>query len=107
MRLAKPPDPIRDQVCFHCQQLVEKYLKALLEELGQPIPKVHDLEELLFRLKPYHPSLSSHNRGLKFLTLFAVAARYPDFSITARRTEAALRWAERIRLKCRDLLAVP
>ena len=41
-----------DQVCFHCQQAAEKYLKALLEELNQPVPKTHDLELLLDQLLP-------------------------------------------------------
>ena len=41
-RLAHGRKPFHDQVCFHCQQLAEKYLKALLEELGHPVPKTHD-----------------------------------------------------------------
>jgi HEPN domain-containing protein len=32
---------------FHCQQCVEKYLKARLEEAGLPVPKVHSLAALL------------------------------------------------------------
>ncbi|XEC95252.1 HEPN domain-containing protein [Paenibacillus tarimensis] len=35
-----------DTCCYHCQQSSEKYLKALLCELCQPIPKTHDLEKL-------------------------------------------------------------
>src|SRR5947208_2209125 len=31
--------PLRDVACFHCQQCVEKYLKALLQENGGVIPK--------------------------------------------------------------------
>ena len=27
-------EPLPDIVCYHCQQSAEKYLKALLEELG-------------------------------------------------------------------------
>jgi HEPN domain-containing protein len=30
-------------VCFHCQQAVEKYLKAFLKELGVAVPRIHDL----------------------------------------------------------------
>ena len=37
--LAARQPPLRDIVCFHCQQAVEKYLKALLQELS--IVKVH------------------------------------------------------------------
>ena len=32
--LALSSKPLHDQICFHCQQAAEKYLKALLEELG-------------------------------------------------------------------------
>ena len=31
--LALSSEPLHDQLCFHCQQAAEKYLKALLEEL--------------------------------------------------------------------------
>ena len=32
--LAAGRERFHDQVCFHCQQSTEKYLKALLEEQG-------------------------------------------------------------------------
>jgi HEPN domain-containing protein len=34
-------------VCYHCQQSVEKYLKALIIEKGDAPEKVHDIVELL------------------------------------------------------------
>jgi HEPN domain-containing protein len=40
-------DPNYDGVCFHCQQCVEKYLKAKLEEAGIRFPRTHDLTSLL------------------------------------------------------------
>jgi HEPN domain-containing protein len=45
--------PVHDAVCFHCQQCVEKYLKALMEELGHTVPKTHFLDHLLTALKPH------------------------------------------------------
>ncbi len=36
-----------DTVCFHAQQCVEKYLKALLVCLRIDFPKAHDLSELI------------------------------------------------------------
>jgi HEPN domain-containing protein len=94
-------------VCFHCQQCAEKYLKALMEELGLPVPKIHDLPRLLRALQTHHPSLRSHRRGLHFLTNFAVGARYPGYDATRRQAEAALRWAERVRTTARALLGLP
>jgi len=38
--------PNYDAVCFHAQQCIEKYMKALLIEKGQVPPKVHDLAVL-------------------------------------------------------------
>ena len=34
-------------VCFHCQQAVEKYLKAFLISIGIDIIKTHNIEFLL------------------------------------------------------------
>src|SRR5438552_2364110 len=77
VRIARGNRPFHDQLCFHCQQAAEKYLKGLLEELGLAIPKVHDLWQLAALLLPYHSVLRSQRRGLVFLTNFAVAVRYP------------------------------
>jgi HEPN domain-containing protein len=45
MRVRKAPN--YDAVCFHCQQCVEKYLKAYLQNQGQRFRPVHNLIELL------------------------------------------------------------
>ena len=95
-----------DQVCFLCQQSAEKYLKALLEELALAVPKTHDLVKLLDLLRPYHPSLVPLKRGLLFLTTLAVAPRYPKFRSTMRQARSAVRWAARVREKCRELLGI-
>src|SRR5262245_52912699 len=73
--LAHETKPVHDQVCFLAQQSAEKYLKALLEELGLTIPKSHHLVEILDLLTPHHRSLGRYRRGLRFLTFFAVATR--------------------------------
>lgn len=106
-KLARGSEPFPDELCFHCQQSAEKYLKALLAELGQPIPRTHILRELLSLLVPYHSSLHSLQRGLKFLTRFAVGTRYPGDNATKRQATAALRWADRVRPAARTLLGIP
>lgn len=45
LRARKSPN--YDAVCFHAQQCAEKYLKAVLQENGKRIPKIHFLFELL------------------------------------------------------------
>src|SRR5262249_11310178 len=105
-KLARGAEPLPDQQCFHCQQSAEKYLKALLEELGQVVPKTHDCEHLLLLLLPQYPSLRSLRRGVAFLTTFAVTVRYPGDDATRRQAAAALRWADRVRAAVRLLLGI-
>jgi HEPN domain-containing protein len=97
---------VHDGVCFHCQQCAEKYLKALLEELGVHIPKTHDLDMLQSLLTPHHSDLRSLGRGLLFLSDFAVDIRYPGARASKRQAVAALRWAEKVRAKARKLLGM-
>jgi HEPN domain-containing protein len=106
VELQRSAKRLHDQVCFHCQQSAEKYLKALLEELSQPIPKTHDLELLFGLLLPAHLILRSCKRGLLFLVDFAVDARYPGSHATKRQSSSAIRWASQVRAVCRALLGM-
>jgi HEPN domain-containing protein len=105
-RSSRGKTPLHDLVCFHCQQCAEKYLKALLEELGLSVPKTHELGRILRSLRPHHPTLDSVRRGLDFLTQFAVDTRYPGENATKRQAEAALRWEGRVRAEARSLLGL-
>jgi HEPN domain-containing protein len=98
--------PVRDAVCFHCQQAAEKYLKALLQELGLPVPRTHDLEKLLLRLLPHDGTLGRLRRGLVTLSRYAVDCRYPGYNTTARKMHAALRLAVRARTELRARLGL-
>ena len=44
-----------DVVCYHCQQSVEKYLKAYLTFRRVQFPKTHDLEKLLDLVQSFDP----------------------------------------------------
>jgi HEPN domain-containing protein len=104
--LARGSEPFHDQVAFHSQQSAEKYLKALLEELGIDVEKTHELRDLLSPLLPYHPALRSLGRGFDFLSTFAVDPRYPGLNAKKRQAATALRWAGKVREACRSLLGV-
>ena len=93
-QLAGRTPQLNDLICFHCQQAAEKYLKALLQELGLVVPRVHDMGELLDLLLPHDATLRRLQRGVLFLTQFAVDYRYPDENATRRQAQSALRWAE-------------
>lgn len=105
--LAALAKPKRDAACFHCQQAAEKYLKALLQETGLPVPKSHELEDLLDLLLPHHSALVTLRRSLRCLTPYAVNFRYPGIRATTRRMQAALRHAERVRTALRSQLGLP
>ena len=77
-------DPVKDVVSFHCQQAAEKYLKALLCELGLHIPRIHDLDQLLVLLLPHHALLAHLQRILVSLSHYAVDYRYPGRSASTR-----------------------
>ena len=98
--------PHHDETCFHCQQSAEKYLKAQLQELGLAIPRIHDLADLLDLLLVHDVTLRRLRRGMVFLKQFAVDYRYPGENATRRQAQAALRWAERIRLGLRARLGL-
>jgi HEPN domain-containing protein len=105
--IARGTQPFHDEQCFHCQQAAEKYLKAILEELGVTIPKTHLLVALLSLLVPHYATLRSQRRGADFLTRFAVDTRYPGDKASKRQAAAALRWAGRVRDACRAILGLP
>jgi HEPN domain-containing protein len=70
-------DPVYDDICFHAQQCVEKYLKAWLAEKEMDFPKTHDLEALAKLCLNTLPKISELFDELRFLTAFAVEIRYP------------------------------
>jgi HEPN domain-containing protein len=107
LALAAETPPLCDLACFHCQQAAEKYLKALLQENGAAVPKIHDLEDLLDLLLPYDATLAPLRRGLTSLSRFAVDYRYPGRRASKRQMTAGVRHAEGIRREVRTRLGLP
>lgn len=75
--------PCHEAVCFHAQQCVEKYLKALLAERSAPVPRTHDLAVLWALVQPGSAHLGRRPEGLGLLTVGAVEYRYPGRRATA------------------------
>lgn len=64
--------------CFHCQQAVEKLLKAVwLKEFGK-VPKTHSLERLRLELEKINTSWQDQKEETRFLDQFYTPVRYPD-----------------------------
>jgi HEPN domain-containing protein len=99
--------PLRNTVCFHCQQAAEKYLKALLQDTGAPVPRTHDREDLLDLLLPHDATLKPLRRSVKSLTKYAVEYRYPGISARTRQMQSVLRIVERVRGEIRARLGLP
>ncbi len=93
-----------DTICFHCQQAVEKYLKALLITRGIWFPKTHDIERLV-RLLPVkdRPQLSTDEQAA--LTDYATQTRYPGsyepISFEEAHLAVALAWRVRDQIRKR------
>jgi HEPN domain-containing protein len=75
--LRQPTDEIiTDAICFHCQQAVEKLLKAYLASKNIDFGKTHNLEFLLERCLEIDPDFREVDVGN--LSFYAVEIRYPD-----------------------------
>lgn len=67
---------VTDAICFHCQQSVEKFLKAYLILENIEIGKTHNLEYLLELCK--NQDLDFEKLDVGNLSFYAVTVRYPD-----------------------------
>jgi HEPN domain-containing protein len=86
-------------ICFHCQQAVEKWLKALIEErVGRP-PRVHALPQLLSDCQRFEPTVSTLLPAAVTLNPYAVEVRYPPAQLrtTAAEATAAVDAAREVR----------
>jgi len=97
---------LNDAICFHCQQAIEKYLKALLQEWGLPIPYIHDLDDLLDLVLPLDATLNPLRPGLNVLTQYAVDYRYPGKTANSRKSTFAIRLTENARKEMRKRLGI-
>ena len=79
-RLTEDEIVATSSICFHCQQLVEKYLKMFLVYHQQEIVRTHEIEYLLSECSKIDNEFECFDP--KNLSDFGVAMRYPgDFYI--------------------------
>ena len=74
--LIKDEHPLANIVAFHCQQTIEKYLKAFLIENDIPLIKTHDLIALNGMVKGIK-ELGIDENKLILINEVYVEARYP------------------------------
>lgn len=96
--------PNYDAVCFHAQQCVEKYLKAVLQEGDVEFGRTHNLSLLLDRVIPAHPFLETVRPSLHLLNAFAIDFRYPGESADKVLAGKAYKLCSEVRSTIRELL---
>lgn len=68
-----------DTVCFHCQQVAEKYLKGFLAWQQTPFVQTHDLLALLEQIRQIvGEGANSLSTSLLLLDRYSVSIRYPQ-----------------------------
>jgi HEPN domain-containing protein len=87
-RLMEGDEPYLDTAVYHCQQAVEKALKAFLTYHDVSFEKTHDLTELLDLSAKAEPTLSHWREVAQELTPYAVRFRYPADILEPDRSEA-------------------
>lgn len=75
---------------FHAQQAVEKALKAALVATGWSLRRTHDLRFLLDQADEVGIDVAEEVRTARWLTPWAVEARYDDFLEESLDREAAV-----------------
>jgi HEPN domain-containing protein len=75
---ADNPEISDEIIGFHAQQAVEKWLKAVMANLGLPQQRTHDIDQLGRLLEGHGVELPVPRARLAELTDFAVPLRYED-----------------------------
>jgi HEPN domain-containing protein len=89
--------PALDAVCFHAQQCIEKYMKAILQENNVEFEKIHDLDILLQKSRSFISEVGDYRDDVIKLSAYAVDVRYPGFEISAAEAQECVASMEKIR----------
>lgn len=95
-----------DSACFHAQQCIEKYLKAVLVSRGVMFAKTHDLLPLLTACLPKSPLWAAWHDDVEWLSQYAILFRYPGESATRKDAGKAVRLMRKLRPELRQALKV-
>lgn len=86
-----------NSICFHCQQCIEKYLKAYLVYNETEPSRTHDLRKLNDIASSFDPSLNNIYDHLEQLNPYSVEFRYPGESATLKEAKQALVTMKKVR----------
>ena len=98
--------PITDVAAFHCQQAVEKLLKAYLVHRAHAFERTHDLVELLEWCAQYDSAFARLHGLVEPLIPYAVRFRYPGpADPSVEQVRSALEAVHEVRQFVRDRLS--
>ncbi|RJQ48873.1 MAG: HEPN domain-containing protein [Nitrospiraceae bacterium] len=86
-----------NSICFHCQQCIEKYLKAFLIYNESEPPRTHDLRKLNDVAASFDSSLKNIYDFLEQLNPYSVEFRYPGSSATLKEAKQAVQVMKKAR----------
>ena len=98
--------PNFDAACFHSHQVAEKYLKAILQEQGQVIPRTHNLIDLIALCLTNDPTFGLLRPDLVALNTYSVRFRYPGATAEKQEAKAAFKSADFVRKFTRTKLGL-
>lgn len=104
VEIMKDIGDVTEIVCFHCQQAVEKYLKALLIKNNKEVTKTHNIDFLLQQCIEINSIFEEYIGNS--LSEYAVDTRYPDIRYipTQEETEEAIQLMNNIIKEVKILL---
>jgi HEPN domain-containing protein len=97
IRELRADPPALNAVCFHAQQCIEKYIKAILQENDIEFEKIHDLDILLQKSRSFISALGDYRDDLIKLSAYAVDVRYPGFEVSVAEAQECVASMEKIR----------
>lgn len=100
-RLLEIEPMILDNACFHCQQAIEKCLKAFLVYHGRDVERTHNIIFLLSECANFDPVFAAVDP--MNINAYAVQGRYPDSNLIPTIDEAKSYY--RLAIQIRDLVA--
>ncbi|MGH7453573.1 MAG: HEPN domain-containing protein [bacterium] len=94
-----------EDLCFDCQQTVEKSIKALLVQLDIEFEKIHSIAKLLKQLEGAGIKVPEEIKETAELSVYAVDTRYPgdydpvtapEYKLALAMAEKVIKWAEEL-----------
>lgn len=92
-----------EDLCFDCQQAVEKSIKAFLVHLNLKFEKIHSISRLLKQIEDTDIVVPDEIKETSQLTVYAVDTRYPgdydpvteeEYQLVLSMAERAVKWVE-------------